>query len=80
MSEIEKDCYPSNSKQNTLYAQGYSKGQSDAELIFSSLNNGTVHEQYSSIKSLYEEAILSNDKWMEGYAQGFDDYCVKNKK
>jgi len=59
----------------TNYEFGYKIGWRDAELI----SNSHTYEQFISIKNLYEDAILSIDEWSRGYAQGFDDWCLKNK-
>ena len=69
------NCIYPNLNNCSNYELGYKTGQKSAELIIS----GHTYEQYLSIKNLYEEATLSTDKWMEGYAQGFDDWCLKNK-
>jgi hypothetical protein len=64
----------------TSYDLGYKTGWKDAELIANPINtNGHTYGRYLSIKNLYEEAILSIDEWSRGYAQGFDDWCVKNR-
>jgi len=59
----------------TNYELGYKTGWRDAELI----SNSYIYEQFISIKNLYEDAILSIDEWSRGYAEGFDDWCLKNR-
>ena len=65
---------------NNVYKIGFQAGYRDAELISNSENTDShTFEQYLSIKNLYEEAICSVDNWSKGYADGFDDWCIKNK-
>jgi hypothetical protein len=74
MCEIYTDNYII-SNDFTNYELGYKTGWRDAELI----SNSHTYEQFISIKNLYEDAILSIDEWSRGYAQGFDDWCLRNR-
>jgi len=81
MCEIYADSYTlTNCPNSSIYKLGFQAGQRDAKLISNPINtNGHTFDQYLTIKNLYEEAIYSVDNWSRGYAEGFDDWCLKNK-